>query len=123
MYNAFPMDARAFLPLTPQVFHVLAALAAEDRHGYGIIREVDRATRGEVHLRTGTLYTILKRLLDAGLIVETDTRPPEDDERRRYYAITPLGREVAREEARRLDRLVTFARNSRLLPRNARANR
>jgi DNA-binding PadR family transcriptional regulator len=114
-------DARALLPLTPQVFHVLVALADEERHGYAIIRAVAEATHGEVVLRTGTLYTILKRLLDQELIVETDERPApdEDDERRRYYAITPLGREVAKAEAQRLDRLVSLARQHRILPRAA----
>jgi DNA-binding PadR family transcriptional regulator len=112
----------SFLPLTSTVFHVLLALSAGDRHGYGIIREVADATGGEVRLRTGTLYTILKRLLAEGLIVETDDRPSadDDDERRRYYGVTPLGRQVAQAEARRLDRLVSLARSRRMLPRSAR---
>ena len=81
-------DPRRFLPLTPAVFHVLLALAGGDRHGYGIILDVAEATGGDVTLRTGTLYTILKRLLDERLIVESDRRPvsADDDERRRYTA-------------------------------------
>jgi DNA-binding PadR family transcriptional regulator len=113
-------DPRRFLPLTPQVFHVLTALSADDRHGYGIIGEVRRATDGEVTLRTGTLYTILRRLLEDGLIAEQQGRPArgvEDDERRRYYRLTALGRAVARAEARRLERLVSLARAHELLPR------
>ena len=109
----------SFLPLTSTVFHVLLALSAGERHGYGIIREVADATDGEVRLRTGTLYTILKRLLAERLIVETEDRPSaeDDDERRRYYGVTSLGREVARAEAQRLDRLVSLARTRRVLPR------
>ena len=84
-------DARRFLPLTPAVFHVLLALAEGDRHGYGIIQDVAEATGGEVTLRTGTLYTILKRLLEERLIEESGRRPRanQDDERRRYYGLTP----------------------------------
>lgn len=112
-------DPRRFLPLTPAVFHVLLALAGGERHGYGIIRDVDAATGGDVTLRTGTLYTILKRLLEEALIFESDRRPggDEDDERRRYYGLSGLGREVVRAEALRLDRMVSLARSRRLLPK------
>jgi DNA-binding PadR family transcriptional regulator len=111
-------DPRAFLPLTAPAFHVLLALADEDRHGYGIILEVEARTGGEVRLRTGTLYTILKRLLADGLIVESDDRPEpdQDDERRRYYGMTTRGRGVMKAEAQRLDRLVALARDKRVLP-------
>jgi DNA-binding PadR family transcriptional regulator len=114
-----PKDPRSFLPLTEAVFHVLVALADGDRHGYGIIRDVDTATGGGVLLRTGTLYTTLKRLLEERLIVESGERPDpdEDDERRRYYALTPLGRDVVRAEAARLEQMVTLARTRRVLPR------
>lgn len=114
-------DPRAFLPLTPAVFHVLLALASGERHGYGIIQDVTGATAGAVTLRTGTLYTILKRLLEEALIVESDRRPgpDEDDERRRYYALTPLGRRVAQSEAQRLDQVVGLARSRRMLPKPA----
>jgi DNA-binding PadR family transcriptional regulator len=104
-------------PLSPATFHVLLALAGEDLHGYAILKEVERRTTGQVGLSTGTLYGILKRLLADGLIVERRGRPaaPGDDERRRYYRLTPRGREVAGAEAERLDRLVTEARARRLL--------
>src|SRR6478672_2722967 len=110
-------DPRAFLPLTPAVFHVLLALAGGERHGYGIIQDVAAATNGSVALRTGTLYTVLKRLLDESLIVESADRPDadEDDERRRYYALTPLGRKVAHAEARRLEQMVVLARSRDVL--------
>lgn len=114
-------DPRTFLPLTPAVFHVLLALSESDRHGYGIIQDVSAATGGEVTLRTGTLYTILKRLLDERLIGEsTSRRDAEDDERRRYYGLTPLGRAVVQAEARRLEQMVTLARSRRMLPKPAR---
>ena len=113
------IDARGFLPLSAPAFHVLLALADADRHGYGIILEVQNRTHGEVRLRTGTLYTILRRLLDDGLIEESGARPSadEDDERRRYYRTTPLGRDVTSAEAQRLLRLVDIAREKRVLPR------
>ena len=116
-------DPRRFLPLTAAVFHVLLALSEGDRHGYGIIQDVADATSGEARLRTGTLYTILKRLLDERLIAESADRPgaDEDDERRRYYALTPLGRAVVQAESRRLDSMVKLARARRMLPRAARS--
>lgn len=115
-------DPRRYLPLTPAVFHVLLALSEGDRHGYGIIQDVAEATGGAVSLRTGTLYTILKRLLDEALIAESDARPAaaDDDERRRYYALTPLGRTVLQAEARRLESMVVLARSRRMLTKPAR---
>lgn len=110
-------DPRDFLPLTAQAFHVLLALTDGERHGYGIILEVAARTGGAVRLRTGTLYTIVKRLLDDGLISEVDERPARgDDERRRYYVLSPRGRAVLKAEAQRLDRLVALAREKRVLP-------
>lgn len=104
----------SLLPLQPAVFHILMALADEDRHGYGIIQEVKTRTNGEVRLGPGTLYRSIQRMLDDDLIVEVHERPaPElDDERRRYYRITRFGRTVAREEANRLTELVRLARAS-----------
>jgi DNA-binding PadR family transcriptional regulator len=112
-------DPRSFLPLTPLAFQVLLALADEERHGYGIIREVDTRTGGLIRLRSGSLYTLLQRLLDEDLIVESDERPaPEkDDERRRYYKVTELGRGVLTAEARRLESAVTEARRKHVLGR------
>jgi DNA-binding PadR family transcriptional regulator len=116
-------DPEPFLPLTPALFHVLLALAEEDRHGYAILKEVELRTRGEVRLSTGTLYGIIKRLLSDGLILELRRRPTasEDDERRRYYRLTPLGRAVAEAEAARLEKVVALARSRNLLrkPRTA----
>ena len=106
--------AEAQLPLTPALFHVLVALADGDRHGYAIIKEVAARTDGEVHLSTGTLYGMIKRLLAEGLIEESRRRPAEDA-RRRYYRLTAFGRNVAQAEARRLARALVGARAKRLI--------
>jgi DNA-binding PadR family transcriptional regulator len=104
----------SLLPLPPAVFHILMALADDDRHGYGIIQEVRSRTDSAVRLSPGTLYRSIQRMLEDDLIVEVSERPaPElDDERRRYYRITPFGRAVARAEANRLHELVRLARAS-----------
>ena len=104
-------DPRGFLPLTPRVFQVMLALAPKPLHGYAIIQEVSRLTEGVITLRTGTLYLLLRRLRAQGLIEESDDRPDPhlDDERRRYYRITPLGRRVAQAEAARMRELVQLA--------------
>ncbi len=109
------------LPLLPATFHILLALADEDRHGYAIIQEVAARTDGGVRLSAGTLYRSIQRMLEQGLILETNERPaPElDDERRRYYRITPFGRAVARAEAGRLSQLVKLARASGVVPGRA----
>ena len=105
-------------PLTPAMFHVLLALAGDDLHGYAILKEVELRTAGEVKLSTGTLYGIIKRLLNDGLIIERRERPTaNDDERRRYYRLTPQGREVAAAEAQRLEKVVALARSRHLLRR------
>jgi DNA-binding PadR family transcriptional regulator len=100
-------------------FQILLALLDEERHGYGIKREVSARTDGDVQLGPGTLYGSIKRMVGSGLIEESDERPDPDldDERRRYYRITPLGRKVAAAEARRMERLVGIARAKRLLRR------
>src|SRR5258707_12154818 len=91
------------LPLTPAMFHVLLALAGDDLHGYAILKEVELRTAGEVKLSTGTLYGIIKRLLNDGLIVDRRERPAAHyDERRRYYRLTPQAREVAAADPGRL---------------------
>jgi DNA-binding PadR family transcriptional regulator len=102
----------SLLPLTPAVFHILLAVAEEDRHGYAIIQDVAERTRGEVKLSAGTLYRSIQRMLDDDLLVETSERPApdEDDERRRYYRITSFGAAVARAETKRLGDLVRIAR-------------
>ena len=113
--------AQALLPLLPATFHILMAVAEEDRHGYAILQDVERRTRGAVRLSAGTLYRSIQRMLEQGLLVETHERPApeEDDERRRYYRITPFGAAVARAETRRLTELVRMARASGFVPRNA----
>ena len=100
-----------FLPLTPAVFHILLALADQDRHGYGIMLEVEQNTGGELKMGPGTLYGTIKRMLAAGLIEESGDRPDPDldDERRRYYRLTPFGRQVLQAETLRLERLVRVA--------------
>jgi DNA-binding PadR family transcriptional regulator len=117
-------DREPYGPLTPAMFHVLLALAGEDLHGYAILKEVEIRTGGKVRLSTGTLYGIVKRLLSDGLITELRVRPAEaagDDERRRYYRLTPHGRAVASEEAQRMDEMLAVARSRNLLkkPRTA----
>jgi DNA-binding PadR family transcriptional regulator len=110
-------DPRSLLPLTPAVLHILLALADGERHGYGIMREVEGRTGGEVRLGPGTLYGSIKRMLDEGLIEESEERPDPalDDQRRRYYRITDFGRRVAGTEAERLRSLVVTAREKKLL--------
>jgi DNA-binding PadR family transcriptional regulator len=103
--------------LRPVEFHVLLALAGEERHGYGLLQEVASMTDGELQLEPGTLYRALHRMLKDGWVAESARRPAadRDDERRRYYRLTPMGRRVASAEADRLLRLVTVARAHRLL--------
>ena len=106
------------LPLQPATFHILLAVADQDRHGYAIIQEVVTRTDGAVRLSAGTLYRSIQRMLEQGLLTETQERPApdEDDERRRYYRITEFGAAVARAEAHRLARLVDLAQASGLIP-------
>jgi DNA-binding PadR family transcriptional regulator len=106
------LDVDALLPLPTATFHILLALAKEDRHGYAVIQDVEQRTNGELRLSAGTLYRSIQRMLEQGLLRETRDRPsPElDDERRRYYRITPFGEAVARAEARRMADLVRMAR-------------
>ena len=107
--------AAAMLPLTHVVYHVLVSLSEEARHGYGIIKDVLARTDGEMELEAGTLYAAIRRMRDDGLVSEVPP-PAGADARRRYYAITELGREVARAESRRLESLVALARSAKLLP-------
>lgn len=103
--------------MTTQVFHILLSLADGTRHGYGIIKDVRDHTGDRVRIGTGTLYTALQRLLDAGWIEETTDRPAaeDDDARRQYYRLTKLGRAALRDEAQRLERAVDEARGRRVL--------
>jgi DNA-binding PadR family transcriptional regulator len=112
-------DPEELLPLSQSVFYILLALADAERHGYGIIKEVEARTDGGVRMGAGTLYGSIKRMLKEGFIEESDERPDAelDDERRRYYRLTKFGRRVAVAEAQRLSRLVSAARAKQLLTR------
>ena len=112
-------DPGAFLPLTPAIAHILLALADQDRHGYAIMQEVERMTGGSVRMGPGTLYGTIKRMIASGLLEEAEERPdPEmDDERRRYYRATPLGRDVLAAETTRMSALVSAARAKRVRAR------
>lgn len=115
-------DPRDFLPLTDVVFQIMLVLADGPAHGYAVMVEVERRTEGEAKLRPGTLYRAISRMTDAGLLEEAEERPaPElDDERRRYYRLSELGRRVAAAEARRRSEEVEWARKAGLLqPRRA----
>ena len=111
----------ALLPLPTATFHILLALAVEDRHGYAIIQDVAGRTNHKVRLSAGTLYRSIQRMLEQDLVVEVQERPApaEDDERRRYYRLTPFGAAVARAEAQRLADLVRLASASGFAPERA----
>jgi len=115
------IEAESLLPLTPATFHILVAVADEDRHGYAVIKDVAARTRGALKLSPGTLYRSIDRMVQQGLIREISTRPARDmdDERRRYYRITPFGRDVVMAEARRLAQMLELARAKGLAPRKA----
>jgi DNA-binding PadR family transcriptional regulator len=106
------VDPQKFIPLKAHWFHILLSLAGEGQHGYGIMQEVLNRTTGKVRLWPATLYGSIKRLIEAGLIEESDERPaPElDDARRRYYRLTPLGKRVLDAECERLQELVRTIR-------------
>jgi DNA-binding PadR family transcriptional regulator len=112
-------SVETFLPLTPPMLHTLVSLADGDKHGYAILKEIERRTSGAVRLSAGTLYALLSRATADGLIAETEERPDIalDDERRRYYRLTPRGRRVAVAEIARLESIVEMAREKKLVPR------
>jgi len=114
-------DPEQMLPLSPAVFHVLLALADQERHGYAIMTEVTAMTEGQIKLGPGTLYGTIKRLLTAQLIEESDERPDPhmDDERRRYYRLTDWGRRVLQAEVGRFSRMVQAARTSGVFARSS----
>ena len=114
-------DVLRLLPLTAQQFQILLSLTDGHLHGYGIIRDVAARTAGGLRIGTGTLYTALARLETLALVEETDprSRPKDDDQRRRYYRLTPLGREVLKAETARLDALVKQARRKGIVPGRA----
>jgi DNA-binding PadR family transcriptional regulator len=114
-------DPETLLPLPTVTFHILVSLSGGDRHGYAIIQDVAASTDGELKIQAGTLYRSIERMLEKRLVAESRSRPPirEDDERRRYYRITPFGRAVATAEAQRLSRMLKLARSSGLVPGKA----
>jgi len=110
-------DVEAELPLPPVTFHILLALVDQERHGYAIIQDVEARTGGELRMSAGTLYRSIQRMVGQGLIREVSKKPSLlDDERRRYYRITPFGTDVARAEMRRLTDIVRLARARGLTP-------
>jgi DNA-binding PadR family transcriptional regulator len=114
-------DADTLLPLPPATFHILMSLAEEERHGYAIMQDVEERTEGDLRLSPGTLYRSIQRMIEQGLIVESKRRPAAalDDERRRYYRITPLGMATSRAEMRRLTQLVRLGRERGIEPERA----
>ena len=110
-------DPVAQLPLTPAEFEVLIALADGEKHGYAILKEVTRRTRGEVTFGTATLYAILRRFVAEGLLAESALRPAAslDDERRRYFELTGFGRRVAAAEGERMETALAMARSKHLI--------
>ena len=108
-----------FLPLTPAVLDIMVTLGDDKLHGYGIVQEVRRRTGGRRRLAPGTLYRSLRQMQERGLVAESEERPDSglDDERRRYYRLTDLGRKVAAAEVERLEGLVRAARSKGLAPR------
>ena len=106
-------------PLTPAVFHILLALSNGERHGYGIMKQVESDSQGNVSMGPGTLYGSLKRMLDSGLVMESDKRvdPQMDDERRIYYQITGVGTKALAAELERYKRIVSLAQERKLFPK------
>jgi DNA-binding PadR family transcriptional regulator len=104
-------DPDHLLPLAPALFHILISLAGGERHGYALKREIAARTEGKLTLGAGALYGSINKMLEAGLIEESEDRPDPhlDDERRRYYRITAFGRKVAQAEAERMRTLVNLA--------------
>lgn len=112
------MKSGADVPLTPAVLHILLALSTEERHGYGIMKQVARESNGKVKMGPGTLYGSIGRMIAAGLVHESDKRPDPDldDERRIYYAITGAGRKALTAELDRYREVVAVATEKRLTP-------
>lgn len=113
-------QANSIPPLTPAVFHILLALSSGERHGYGVMKQVEADSQGKVSMGPGTLYGSLKRMLDAGLVQESDKRvdPEMDDERRIYYQITGVGVKALEAELERYQRIVTIAQQRKLFPKS-----
>jgi DNA-binding PadR family transcriptional regulator len=118
-YSVEMTTAPSTPPLTPAVFHILLALSNGERHGYGIMKQVEADSQGNVSMGAGTLYGSLKRMLDAGLVEESDKRvdPKLDDERRIYYRITGIGARALAAELERYKRIITIAQERKLYPK------
>ena len=118
-YSVDMATTKSTPPLTPAVFHILLALSSGERHGYGIMKQVEADSQGKVTMGPGTLYGSLKRMLDAGLVRESDKRvdPEMDDQRRIYYQITGTGAEALAAELQRYQRIVTIAQQRKLYPK------
>jgi DNA-binding PadR family transcriptional regulator len=114
MVDAVKREADRFLPLSVPQFHILLALVDAERHGYGIILEVAERTAGRLRLGTGTLYTAMAGLAADGLVARSAHRHGDEDERRRYYRLTPLGRAVLEADVARLDAQIRQARRKGL---------
>jgi len=115
--NASP-SPDSLLPLKPVVFQVLLSLVDGERHGYALVQDIAERTAAKIDLEPGNLYRVLKAMLNESVIEESERRPApdRDDERRRYYRVTPFGRKVAMAEAARLERIVADARARNLIP-------
>jgi DNA-binding PadR family transcriptional regulator len=113
------MESIKHQPLTPAVFHILLALSTGERHGYGIMKQVEADSQGRVKIGAGTLYGSLKRMLDAGLVKESEKRvdPDMDDERRIYYQVTGIGEKALAVELERYGHLVELAQERKLFPK------
>lgn len=102
-------------PLTPAVLHILLALSAEERHGYAIMKQVEEDSQGKVKMGPGTLYGSIGRMIEAGVIRESQRKTDPDDQRRVYYKITALGQKALAAELERYDEIVAIAKQQRLL--------
>lgn len=116
--NVTTMTITSPTPLTPAVFHILLALSTGERHGYGIMKQVEADSEGKVTMGPGTLYGSLKRMLNSGLVRESDKRvdPEMDDERRIYYRITDAGKQALQAELERYKHIVSVAKERKLFP-------
>ena len=112
------MKSKANAPLTPAVLHILLALSTEERHGYGIMKQAEQESHGKVKMGPGTLYGSIGRMMEAGLIRESDKRvdPAMDDERRIYYTLTALGQKALSAELDRYREVVAVASEKRIAP-------
>jgi DNA-binding PadR family transcriptional regulator len=110
-------EIQKLLPLTPTVFHLMLALADGEKHGYGMMRAVEVETQGQMQIRIGSLYGSVRRMMEAGLIQEAPERPDPalDDERRRYYGLTPFGRQVLAAEAVRIAQAMAVIQGKKIL--------